>query len=273
MCNKQISPNDVDAILEQLHGHYKNPTTSIINELSQVAYRLAQDERYDDVKGINSVIKKCYSMLRTASNVDTYYKLIAPVSPLKPEKTVLNLYLKDLFNTIKVAFTDSEFSFEYSICKEQIITELDTNYLATAIFQLISNSCTFSPRESLVRVALKTNNQNINIIVTDEGDGIPTSDFEKVFTPFYTHSYLAQPDKDVGVGLGLPIVKQIATLMGGTVLVGAGQLGGTVVTISFPIVNTNNSFLTLKSSTTKYVTNRFSPMHLHLSNICNFQYN
>lgn len=272
IANIQISSNEASVILNNIFAHYKNPTSLIVSMLSAFQEQLNDEERYTDIKYINEITRICYTMLRTSANSSTYLKLIAPTSPLKPVKILLNDFLKKLLDSVRVAFADIKYSLEYEICPEQIITECDTEYLATAIFQLISNSCIFSPKEATINVTVTTNNNSVNIIIADEGDGIPTDSFEQVFTPFYTHSYQLQPEVEVGMGLGLPIVKQIATLMRGNVLVAAGKLGGTTVTINFPIVNTTSDTYSVNAGTSNYLKHSRSSMNVILSSILNTTY-
>jgi signal transduction histidine kinase len=63
--------------------------------------------------------------------------------------------------------------------------------------------------------------------VADHGAGVPPSDREKVFLPFYS-------TKPGGAGFGLAIVARIADLHGGTVEVSDGPGGGAVFTLRLP---------------------------------------
>lgn len=62
------------------------------------------------------------------------------------------------------------------------------------------------------------------IVVSDNGPGIPPDQREKVFVPFFT-------TKRQGSGVGLTLVRQIASVHGATVQVGDAPGGGASATI------------------------------------------
>jgi two-component system phosphate regulon sensor histidine kinase PhoR len=72
------------------------------------------------------------------------------------------------------------------------------------------------------------------VLVTDNGQGIPPEEKEKIFEPFY------QIDKHRtgnirGVGLGLTLVKNLMTAYGGSVQVESEISQGATFTLSFPL--------------------------------------
>jgi two-component system, OmpR family, sensor histidine kinase ChvG len=79
--------------------------------------------------------------------------------------------------------------------------------LAQVVNNLIDNARSFSPRDGEVRVRLRRNKTWVEIIVEDDGPGIPPHALERVFERFYTD----RPDQGFGQnsGLGLSISRQI----------------------------------------------------------------
>lgn len=60
----------------------------------------------------------------------------------------------------------------------------------------------------------ETRDGRVWIVVEDRGNGVPDADGERIFEPFYRNSRHDETEHD-GVGLGLPLVKQIARHHGG----------------------------------------------------------
>jgi signal transduction histidine kinase len=60
--------------------------------------------------------------------------------------------------------------------------------------------------------------------VEDNGPGIPPTHREKVFVPFFT-------TKRLGSGVGLTLVRQIASVHGGQVVVSEREGGGATVSL------------------------------------------
>jgi len=62
--------------------------------------------------------------------------------------------------------------------------------------------------------------------VADNGPGISPDQREKVFVPFYT-------TKRQGSGVGLTLVRQIASVHGGNVAITETQGGGATISVKF----------------------------------------
>ena len=72
--------------------------------------------------------------------------------------------------------------------------------------------------------------------VSDQGPGIAAADQARIFDRFY-RSENAQGSGQPGLGLGLSIVKEIASHHGGTVLVESGPGRGSKFTLALPLGN------------------------------------
>jgi signal transduction histidine kinase len=81
-----------------------------------------------------------------------------------------------------------------------------------------------------VRVEVRREGKTAIVDVTDGGPGIPDSERERVFVPFYR-----LPGEAKGTGLGLSIARQIARLHGGDVTVAARDAGRSCVRVTLPL--------------------------------------
>jgi two-component system, OmpR family, sensor histidine kinase ChvG len=95
--------------------------------------------------------------------------------------------------------------------------------LGQVVDNLIDNARSFSSPGSAVRVACRRSKNEIEIIVEDDGPGVPPEAMEKIFERFYTH----RPHQDFGQnsGLGLSISKQIIEAHDGRIWVENRQAG------------------------------------------------
>jgi two-component system, OmpR family, sensor histidine kinase ChvG len=85
--------------------------------------------------------------------------------------------------------------------------------LSQVIVNLLDNAISFSPPGGRVAVLARRIGHEIQIVVEDEGPGIPEANLERVFERFYTD----RPQENFGQnsGLGLNISRQIAVAHGG----------------------------------------------------------
>lgn len=84
------------------------------------------------------------------------------------------------------------------------------NALSGAIQNLIHNSLQVIKTEAEIDIAVECNNQHAFISVKDNGSGISKEQADKIFEPFYT-------SRSQGTGLGLAVVKSVATAHQGEV--------------------------------------------------------
>ena len=99
------------------------------------------------------------------------------------------------------------------------------------IANLISNAVRYATRVSVVARASAT---SLEVVVDDDGPGIPEVSREDVFRPFFRLDPSRNP-KTGGVGLGLTIARDIARSHGGDVSLGTAPTGGARVILRLPL--------------------------------------
>ncbi|TDC77633.1 two-component sensor histidine kinase [Micromonospora sp. KC606] len=105
--------------------------------------------------------------------------------------------------------------------------------LATAVANLVENAVNYSGDGTTVRVAIRTDDEHVQIAVADQGIGIAPTDVDRIFERFYRADQ-ARSRATGGTGLGLAIVKHIASNHGGRVEVSSTLGGGSTFTLRLP---------------------------------------
>ncbi len=105
------------------------------------------------------------------------------------------------------------------------------NLIQRCLNNLIDNSLKYATK---VKVKLEKIKKNIVIIIEDNGPGIPASEYENVFKPFYKIDKGRSKTKS-SVGLGLSISSDIIRSHGGTIELRKSEMGGLEVMISLPV--------------------------------------
>ncbi|HSS78274.1 MAG TPA: two-component system sensor histidine kinase CreC [Thermoanaerobaculia bacterium] len=104
--------------------------------------------------------------------------------------------------------------------------------LHQALENLVQNAIEFSPQGGTVRVAVVPERDRVTISVTDEGPGIPAYALDRIFERFYS---LGRPDSGrKSTGLGLNLVREVATSHGGTIRVANRPEGGAIAELTLP---------------------------------------
>jgi two-component system, OmpR family, sensor histidine kinase KdpD len=104
------------------------------------------------------------------------------------------------------------------------LVEADPVLLEQAILNVLENALSYSPAESLVEVSLQASLHVAEIVIADEGPGIPAECLERVFDKFFRVSPHQQAID--GTGLGLSICRGLVEAMGGTVRAVSPLKGG-----------------------------------------------
>jgi len=128
-------------------------------------------------------------------------------------------------------------SFELNSTLEETKTFLsDPFYIRQIVNNLISNAIKFTQEKGKVFLLTSLDEENRwKISVQDNGQGIDTGDLPKIFDEFVRLSKTEK--KEEGTGLGLPISKQLATLLRGTIEVESQKGIGSVFTLTVPLAS------------------------------------
>jgi len=110
----------------------------------------------------------------------------------------------------------------------------DKRALKQMMLNLLSNAVKFTPKDGDVCISAKLEaNGGVAIAVSDSGIGVAQGDMRKVMAPFgQVDSVLAREHE--GTGLGVPLVKAMIELHGGTLSFDSAPGVGSVVTLRFP---------------------------------------
>ena len=108
----------------------------------------------------------------------------------------------------------------------------DFSQTLRALVNLIENAAKFSPDGAPVEVSAAREESWLVFTVADRGGGVPASDRERIFEPFYRRTG-SEPDVS-GAGLGLSIARGVIQAQGGDVSVADRPGGGSVFSIRVP---------------------------------------
>ena len=123
--------------------------------------------------------------------------------------------------------------YEYTACDPSLIIRTDRARLEQIVVNLLANAVKFTDDGGTVTLSVQDDSDDVRIIVTDTGMGIPADRIARIFEPFVQ---LQQPreKRASGVGLGLAISRDLARAIGGEILVESVVGKGSAFTIRLP---------------------------------------
>lgn len=213
-------------------ANMRQPLSSMIATTTSLASTL---EQTDDPKirlqlqHMNRNLCRMHRMLCNMSDALQY-----------ADGTSNNMVCQNIVSVVEGIFLQSQelcqqcgLHLEYSIPTENILCAIDEALLERGIYNMLSNAIKFSSEGSVIQASLIHRDNRIYISIKDQGSGIPDSILSSVFSRYQRQPGLE--DGRFGLGLGLVMVRCVARVHSGTVLVNRPDKIGTRITVSFPI--------------------------------------
>jgi signal transduction histidine kinase len=208
---------------KQVAHEIKNPLTPM--RLTVQSFQRKFDCNDPDVdqkvaEYTNTLLQQIDTLSSIASAFSTYAKMPAQQDETLNVVKISKLAL-DIFNEDYIYFFSDE---------EEVRARFDRTQLIRVVTNLVKNSIQSieqkNPAEPRIEVIVETDHTFVNILVTDNGIGVPEENKNCIFEPQFT-------TKSSGMGLGLGMVKNIVETYGGTITLDSSE-EKTIFKVSFP---------------------------------------
>lgn len=188
-------------------------------------------------------------MKKSASRLLNLINQILDLSKLESGYLELNAKVSDIIPIIKgvtssfQSLADSkDITLTFESNETTLLAYVDQEHIETISINLISNAFKFSDKCGHITVkvdkvnALNTKDESgdVEIIVIDEGVGIPPEQINHIFDRFYQAGH-AKESQYGGTGIGLALTKELVELHRGTINVASERGRGTHVTVKIPL--------------------------------------
>jgi signal transduction histidine kinase len=198
-----------------------------LNGMSIAASHLSSDEP----EHLAQLNRRMYQMMRIVSNMSDAAQY-CEAGEGQMEGIEICSWLEELLSKVASQLKEADLTLHYTLPAAPIYTVADMEKLERAVYNLISNAAKHTAPGGKITVQL-VHRGRLYLSVTDEGDGMDNGTLGNVYT-----RYLRTPavtDGPEGIGLGMVLVRSVATMHGGTVLMDAPQGKGTRVTMTIQL--------------------------------------
>ncbi len=201
------------AILALLHGADKDSQLSsdLLTGMDEETIRL--QHLLDDLAGLHDQVLGKLELHRSAVQLNDW--LISTLSPWE------------------AAARQKGLTWTVDIAPDLPIVRIDSDRMAQALGNILSNAVKFTPPGGKVSTATRFEDGQLLIEIADTGPGIPGEEKEQIFQPFYRGSHGRRIVE--GMGLGLSIARDIVIAHGGEITLDSQPGAGSRFTLRLPV--------------------------------------
>ncbi|HBS13102.1 MAG TPA: hypothetical protein DEO36_11275 [Flavobacteriaceae bacterium] len=219
------------AFLENISHEIRTPLTLINGYLDLINEEVESPKLK---KYINNALINSKKVIFDADEILNLLKFEDHKLSLKMVSKPLDEFLKTILLSFEVLANTRNIELVYeSAINKKLSVKIDARKVEKILTNLISNAIKFSDSNSkVIFKASINNNNNLEVKVTDFGQGIDKEDQKRIFTRFYQ----SKNNKSIGgIGIGLLLAKDFAQFLGGNVTVESKIGKGSVFTFTMPI--------------------------------------
>ncbi|MBN2806787.1 MAG: response regulator [Prolixibacteraceae bacterium] len=216
---------------------FKTPLSLIIAPLTRFIQGTRNENDRNALVMVHQNAMKLNSLIHQAID---YYRDDSKVNiGLLLSKVELVEFARSIFMTYKEGMKDRKIEFIFNTNTEQLFLNIDLVKIESVFNNLLSNACRFTNEGDSIIFSIEhdTQDNTVEIKISDTGIGIPGQDIPYIFQRFYQSQENQRANE--GTGIGLFIVKNYIELHGGEVNVLSKMGEGTTFSVCLPILESN----------------------------------
>jgi PAS domain S-box-containing protein len=202
------------------------PLAAMLLRIGMLQDRLGSDSCAEEIQHLESSTRFCQEFVQ---------KLLQYSRPTETE--LKHLDVAELLASIQTFFKPTFQVRRHTLCAvggdlRNAYILADRSQMEALFAALLMNSLDALPASGGGSVALEgfVQDERVNLVVSDNGSGVPPEQLSHIFEPFFTTKRAGQ-----GTGLGLSIARNIVQDHAGTIELANNPSGGVIVRMSFPL--------------------------------------
>jgi signal transduction histidine kinase/DNA-binding response OmpR family regulator/HAMP domain-containing protein len=203
--------------LSNMSHELRTPLNSIIGFTSVLLGPHGEPLTPDQAKAIEKVLKNGKHLLELINDILDFSKIEAGRTPINIDSGEISEIISNVMVTVEPMVTTKGVKLIQEVEPELPILNTDILKVKQILLNLLSNAAKFT-EQGTISISAKKHGDMISISVKDDGIGIEAKNLDRVFEEF-SQIDSGSARKYKGTGLGLPIAKNYARLLGGNLTV------------------------------------------------------
>ncbi len=233
---RNVKRDDKSQLNSQISSYLLNTVSNAVSASDLLARHLDQlpPVAQPAIAEYLSILRRSqFQLQRMAENLRELSELEGGTGKLRTETVDLAELCSALVDGIRTLLPDVSLRLE--ACAEPCITVCDPDRIERLLLNLLSNSLLHLPTDGAIRILLQRTPDTIQVVVSDNGSGIPRERMDTLFSDFVQDGGL--PEAGRGAGIGLAVASLIARAHGGSLVITSGEGRGTKAVFSIPCVS------------------------------------
>lgn len=222
--------NQMAARIESLIANQRELTNAVSHELrtpiARLSFELDQLKQLSDPGEKRALIADMYADLgeleEMVSELLTYASLERNATVVNRENIHAHSWLDSVVGSVALEAEAAGVHLSIRACEVDSIC-IEPRFMARAVINLLRNAIRYADQR--VEVSLVQGESGYEVLVNDDGPGVPLDGRDKIFEPF-ARLDASRDRRTGGFGLGLALVRRVSQGHGGKVEVGESPWGG-----------------------------------------------
>ncbi len=220
--------------LASMSHELRTPLNSIIGFSSVLLGPNGDPLTKDQSMALEKVLKNGKHLLQLINDILDFSKLESGRMTVNVETDEVGNVVANSLMTVEGLLKGKEITLKQNLAEGLPILKTDVLKIKQVLVNLLSNAAKFTDRGEIV-VTVTKRNGDVAFAVRDSGIGIESKNYEKVFEEFQQIDN-SNTRKYKGTGLGLPISRRLARVLGGDLTVESELGKGSTFTMVIPAV-------------------------------------
>lgn len=209
----------------------RSPLTSIIGFTEMLSDETIGPLNAQQRDYMDHIATSSSSLLTIINDILDLATFDAGIMTLEVEEVEISAMITSAVEGLRDRIDDQRLALTTDLDSDIGSIHADKNRMKQILFNILANAIRFSDKGGSIEIVGKRENGFVELIVRDDGVGIPDDVLPTVFAAFESHAHSGHRK---GAGLGLSIVKSLVDLHGGSIDIQSADGEGTTVLVRLP---------------------------------------
>lgn len=225
--------DQIQLLVERERGVVRSVAHELRSPLTRMSLLL---ERLRNGKNVDQTIERIDAEIKSLSQIPDVLLQLSLIesgqASVMSQKFKLGEFLRSLTEKMEPLAGPRGISFQFQNMEIDLELSTDPALLGRSLENIMENAIRHSPEPGVIDVNIADQTDSIEIIIRDQGPGVPEQDISSIFRPFFRCDF-SRNRHTGGLGLGLAITRSSIEALGGKVWAENAE-PGLRVTVSLP---------------------------------------